>query len=134
MLRLFSHVWLFATLWTAASQAHLPVGFSRQEYWSGLLCPPPRDLPDPGTEPVSLTSACTGRRVTTRATWEALILLPYLLKKGLPSKLTQTRVLVNRCQEKEGAVQQLPPLSPLKELRWVHLSFPIHCQVNSHHL
>ena len=65
---------------------------------------------------------------------EALILLHYLLKKGLPSKLTQTRVLVNRCQEKEGAVQQLLPLSPLKELRWVHLSFPIHCQVNSHHL
>ena len=30
-----------------------PMGFSRQEYWSGLACPPPRDLPDPGTEPSS---------------------------------------------------------------------------------
>ena len=32
------------------------MGFSRPEYWSGLLCPPPRDLPDPGTEPLPFTS------------------------------------------------------------------------------
>ena len=37
-----------ATPWTAARQAPLSMGFSRQEYWSGLSCPPPRDLPDPG--------------------------------------------------------------------------------------
>jgi len=36
------------------------VGFSRQQYWSGLPCPPPGDLPDPGSEPVSYVS-CTGR-------------------------------------------------------------------------
>jgi len=30
----------------------MPMGFSRQEYWSGLPCPPPGDLPDPGTEPI----------------------------------------------------------------------------------
>ena len=41
------------TPWTVAHQA-LSVGFSRQEYWSGLPCPPPGDLPDPGTEPASL--------------------------------------------------------------------------------
>ena len=40
---------------TAACQAPLYMGFSRQEYWSGLPCPPPGDLPDPGIEPVSLT-------------------------------------------------------------------------------
>ena len=51
----FSHVWLFATLWTVARQAPLSMGFSRQEYWSGLPCPP-GDLPNPGTEPTSLTS------------------------------------------------------------------------------
>ena len=39
------------------------MGFSRQEYWSGLPCPPPGDLPDPGIKPVSLMSACTGRQV-----------------------------------------------------------------------
>ena len=41
-----SHVQLFATLWTIARQAPLSMGFSRQEYWSGLPCPYPGDLPD----------------------------------------------------------------------------------------
>ena len=44
---------LFATPWTAAYQAPLSMGFSRQEYWSGLPFPPPGDLPDPGIEPGS---------------------------------------------------------------------------------
>ena len=52
----FSRVLLFVTLWTAAHQAPLSMGFSRQEYWSGLPCPPPWDLPDPGIEPTSLVS------------------------------------------------------------------------------
>ena len=42
-----------ATPWTAAHQAPLSVGFSRQEYWSGLPVPTPEDLPDPGMEPAS---------------------------------------------------------------------------------
>ena len=49
----FSHVQLFATPWTVAHQAPLSMEFSKQEYWSGLPCPPPRDLPDPGIKPVS---------------------------------------------------------------------------------
>ena len=57
VLSCFSHVWLCATLWTVAFQAPLSVGFSRQEYWSGLPCPPPGDLPNPGTETMSLMSA-----------------------------------------------------------------------------
>ena len=48
-----SHVRLFETLWTVAHQAPLPMGFSRQEYWSGLPFPSPGDLPDPGIEPRS---------------------------------------------------------------------------------
>ena len=48
-----SCVRLFATPWTAAHQAPLSMGFSRQEYWSGLPCPPPGDLPNPGVEPRS---------------------------------------------------------------------------------
>ena len=55
MLSHFSCVWLFATLWTVAHQAPPSMGFSKQEYWSGLLCPPPGDLPDPGIEPSSPT-------------------------------------------------------------------------------
>ena len=48
-----SHVLLFAILWTIAHQVPLSMGFSRQEYWSGLPFPPPRHLPNPGMEPVS---------------------------------------------------------------------------------
>ena len=65
----FSHVQLFATTWTVACQAPLSVGFSRQEYWSGLPYPPPGDLPDPGIKPTSLMSpALAGGFFTTRAT------------------------------------------------------------------
>ena len=61
--------WLFATPQTVAHQAPLSMGFSRQEYWSGLPCPPPGDLPDPRMEPVSLMSpASAGRFITTSAT------------------------------------------------------------------
>ena len=45
-----------ATLWTVACQGPLSMGFSRQEYWSGLPCPPPGNLPNPGIEPTSLMS------------------------------------------------------------------------------
>ena len=48
-----SRVRLFATPQTVALQAPLSMGFSRQEYWSGLSCPPPGDLPDPGIKPRS---------------------------------------------------------------------------------
>ena len=50
-----SHVRLFATLWTVAHQAPPSMGFSRQEYWSGLPFPSPGDLPNPGIEPQSPT-------------------------------------------------------------------------------
>ena len=70
----FSHVLLFVNLWTVALQAPLPMRFSRQEYWSGLPCPPPGDLPNPGIEPTSLMSpALAGRFFTTHTTLEALI-------------------------------------------------------------
>ena len=72
MLSSFSHIQLFATLWTMARQAPLSVRFFRQEYWQGLPCPPPRDLPDPGIEPATLRSpALAGWFFTTSATWEA---------------------------------------------------------------
>ena len=64
-----SHVLLFATLWAVACQAPPSMGFSRQECWSGLLFPPPEDLPDPGTEPSS--PALTGGFFTNDH-WEAL--------------------------------------------------------------
>ena len=67
-----SHVRLFVTPWAVACQAPHFMGFFREEHWSGLPCPPPGDLPDPGIETVSLTSpALAGRFFTTSATWEA---------------------------------------------------------------
>ena len=51
MLGGFSCVQLFATPWAVAHRAPFPMGFSRQEYWSGLPCPPPGDLPNPRIKP-----------------------------------------------------------------------------------
>ena len=68
----FSHVWLFATLWPVACQAPLSMGFSRQEHQSGLPCPLPGDLSNPGIEPASLMSpALADRFFTTSTSWEA---------------------------------------------------------------
>ena len=56
ILNCVSHIQLFVKLWTVACQAHLYMGFSRQEYWDGLPCPPPGDLPNLGIEPISSAS------------------------------------------------------------------------------
>ena len=53
LLSRFSRIRLFATLWTVARRAPLSMGFSRQEYWSGLPCSSPEDVYDPGIEPRS---------------------------------------------------------------------------------
>ena len=69
MLCLFSRVRPFATLWTVAHQAPLSMRFSRQEYWSGLSCPFPGDLPRDGT---CISYALTGRFFTISSTWKVL--------------------------------------------------------------
>ena len=61
LLSRFSRIRLFATLWTVARRAPLSMGFSRQEYWRGLPCPPPGDLPNPGIKPVSHFVSCVGQ-------------------------------------------------------------------------
>jgi len=82
---LYPHVLrLFMALLTVAHKAPLSMGFSRQEYRSGLPFPPSVDLPNPGIKPVSLMSpALVGRFFTTSTTWE----VPYtqeLVVKHLP--------------------------------------------------
>ena len=67
----FNCVCVFVTPWAVAHQALLPMGFSSQEYWSGLPCPPPGDLPHPEIEPKSL--AVAGGFFTTSTTWETPI-------------------------------------------------------------
>ena len=70
----FSHVQLLVTLWTVTLQDLWSMGFFRQEYWSGLPCPSPGNLPDSWIEFTSfMSSALAGRWFfTTSATWEAL--------------------------------------------------------------
>ena len=63
-----------------------PWGFSRQEYWSGLPCPPPGDLPNPGIEPMSLMSpALAGQFFTTRMTWGAPLVPRSAIKPMSPA-------------------------------------------------
>ena len=78
MVLMFSHMYVCIsakllqsclTVWTVAHRAPLSMGFSRQEYWSGLPCPPPRDHPYPGIKPTSLMSpALAGGLFTTSTT------------------------------------------------------------------
>ena len=73
MLSGFGRIQLFATPWTVAPQAPLSMGFSSQEYWSGLQCPPPGALSSPEIESTSLTPpAKAGGFFTTSATQETL--------------------------------------------------------------
>ena len=74
MLSHFSHVWLCETLWTIACQAPLSLGFSRQEYWSVLPCPPPQESSWPRNWTRIYTISCNGRLFfffffTSSATW-----------------------------------------------------------------
>ena len=72
VLSYFSWVRLLTTLFTLACQATLSRIFSRQEYWSGVPCPPLGDFPNPGIEPMSFMSpALAGGSFTASATWEA---------------------------------------------------------------
>ena len=85
----FSRVQLFATLWTVACQALLSMGFSRhegkmacKEYWSGLPCPPPGDLPDPGTKPVSPATPALQADSLPLSQWENPTVYPQTTSKA----------------------------------------------------
>jgi len=84
------------------------MGFSRQEYLSGLLCPPVWDLPNPGTEPVSLTSpALASRFFTTSATWEVhihvyVMLFLVLFSKEIQITYIQTKFLLTVSTETDA--------------------------------
>ena len=95
MLSHFSCVRLFAALWTVTHQALLSIGFFRQECSSGLPCPPPGNLPDPGIKSKSLKSpGLAGRLLTTGATWET-----HLTDQVLSKSLFKTSQKVYLFQE-----------------------------------
>ena len=70
MLSHFSHVRLFVTVWTVAHQVPLSIGFSKQEYWSGLPGSPPGIFPTQGLNPSNYVSCTAGGFFTTSATWD----------------------------------------------------------------
>ena len=90
LLSCFSRVQLFATPWTAAHQAPPSMGFSRQEYWSGLPFPSPRDLSHPGIKPRSPTLQADALPWATREAWYLYILGSFSL--GLGDWLKKRRV------------------------------------------
>ena len=81
MLSRISHAWLFLTLWTTAHQAPLSMGYSRQEYWNVLPCPPPGDLPDAGIEPSSHYVSCIGRQVLYPLSHLGILKIPRMTRK-----------------------------------------------------
>ena len=124
MLSYFSHVQLFVNLWTVTHQVPLSIGFSRQEYWSGLPCPPLGDLPNSGTEPKSLIfPALEGRFVTTSTAWDAQH-IPLLVHN---QDVSRTDLLWG-LWEKELLQASLLGLQKTLFL------YPNMCPIHSHHL
>ena len=116
MLNCFSHVLLFATLSAIACQAPLSLGFSSQEYWSGLPCSPPGDFPNPGIQPAFLRSpALAGEFFTTSVTWEAGSRDELINRKGLVSHGTQEK---SSLRDKVGWVGENVLVLTLEEEAW----------------
>ena len=104
---LHSHVQLFATTWAVACQAPLSMGFFREEYWSGLPCPPPGDLPNPGIKPRS----------------------PALQSNSLPSEPPGKPMLSTSPREEgagPGALAGCPPTLPCRVPPGQETLFDIH--------
>ena len=93
MLSCFSCVRLCAVLWTLACWAPPSMGFSRQEYWNGLPCPPPGDLSDPGIEP-AFPALASG-----------------LFSIEPPGKPIDVNVIIVLCAKAEVAAERLNPNS-----------------------
>ena len=127
MLSCLSRVWLCVTLWTVASQAPQSMGFSQQEYWSGLPCPPREDLSDPPDRTHVSYVSCIGRQVflpqappekPRSRLLEILSGTAAAAAKWLQSWLTQ-------CDPKDSSPQgsPVPGILQARTLEWVAISF-----------
>ena len=105
-----NHVRLFVTLWTIARQAPLSVGFSRQEYWSGLSFPPPGELSNPGS------LALAGRFFTTEPPGKPILFLTN--KQNQLKENLQTR-LRRRSSESPSRCSPVPRPWVCSQLPWV---------------
>ena len=100
--QLLSHVQLFATPWTVVHQASLSMGFSRQEYWSGLQFPPPEVFPNPGVKPASAMSPASAGGFFTTEThlgsttlYSAVIGITLILKEASKERQRQISILLD---------------------------------------
>ena len=100
-------------------QAPLSMGFSRQEYWSGLPCPPAGDLPDPGIEPVSLVSCIGSEFFITSATWEAI---SQSLLKSVSTELVMLSSYLVLCPPPVSFCLQSFPASESFPMSWLFTS------------
>ena len=100
MLSCFSPFQLCVTPWTAAYQAPLFMGLSREEYWSGLSYPPPGDLPDPGIKPMSLVSpALAGGFFTTESSGKPQVSKPIKVLKQILAHSNFCSPSATSCEE-----------------------------------
>ena len=120
VLSLFSHVRLFETLWAVARQTPLSMGFSKQEYWSGLPFPLPGNLPSPGIELASrMSPASTGRFFTTEPPGKpsSLLTCSFTTNSSLVSLCPEYPPLIKHDLTDEGCIfvrHHLPStLSPM---------------------
>ena len=130
MLSCFSHIHLLVTPWTVAHQAPLSMGFSGQEYWSGLPCPPSGDLPDPGIELVSHVS-CIGRQVLYYSHHLGSPNYHQVLSTLLPISAISTTLVqatltfstaLTTCSSYLGSLH--PPLHPVQST-WCPINIPV---------
>ena len=125
MLSHFSCIQPFATPWTVAYQAPQSMGFSRQEYWSGLSCPPPGDTPDPGVKPKSLAfPALAGGCFITSATWGALLRLKWNLNQAKYGILSFSRAGKPQPPVRGWATWASPHSTPILDTGWSRLHPP----------
>ena len=135
---MFSRVQLFATSWTAAGQAPLTMGLSRQEYWSGCPCPPPGDLPTQGSNPDLSHCRWILYHLSHQGSPRILEWVAYPFSRGSSQPRNQTRV---SCIAGRFFITWVPGKSynvilygkknfagvmKLKILRWGRLSWNIH--------
>ena len=123
-----SHVQPFVTPWTVAHQAPLSVEFSRQESWSGLPSPSPRDLPDPGTE--TLSPALAGMFFTPER--PGLYYSPVVIRPLTQGEKTRATPLLMLPRNTESHMKDVRNQSFLKNSRRYQFIYSIQCEVWTH--
>ena len=125
MLSCFSRVWLFEALWTIAP---VSMGFFRRKYWSGLPCPPPRDLPDPGIEATSPASPVLQTDSSLMSHQESPFLMMRLELYILARKIREVQCHLHHANIDGACCQHDLSLLMLTLITWVTSVRFLHCK------